>query len=96
VPVEVGVVHVDKVGYRVVGGLGVRDEAGLARAAVSLARAMLEASRALGKPAGSVKVDWGDATMVVGVRNGEVVAIVVAEQAEQVPAAASGRAGVVA
>ncbi len=85
--VDVGVVHVDSVGYRVVGGVGARDERLLAWAVVDLARAMIAASRSLGKPAGTVKIDWDGATLLVSVKNGEVVGVVIEERAGGAPAA---------
>ncbi len=90
--VEVTVVHVDKLGYRVAGGSRVFDEAGLARAVVALARGMVAVSRALGMPAGSVKIDWDGATMVVGVKNGEVYAVLVSSGGVEAPGTIAGRA----
>lgn len=86
--VDVGVVQVDGTGYRVVGGVGVRDEGLLARGVVELARGLVAVSRALGVPARSVQVNLEGAVLVVGLRKDSVVGVVLEEAGEAPP---SGR-----
>ena len=84
--VDVGVVQVDSTGYRVVGGVGVRDEGLLARGVVELARGLVAVSRALGVPARSVQVNLDGAVIVVGVRRDGVVGVVLEDHGEGAPA----------
>jgi len=88
-PVQVGVVHVDRTGYRVVGAIDSPNDRAVADSILLLAKAAVAAARALRRPVGTVKVDWPGGSLVVKVRDGEVVGVVV-EEYEEAPGLVGG------
>jgi len=85
-PVNVGVVHVDRAGYRVVGSIDSPNDRAVADSVLLLAKGAVAAARALRRPVGTVKVDWPGGSLIVQVRDGEVIGVVVEERQEQVQA----------
>ncbi|MCE4624240.1 MAG: hypothetical protein F7C35_00025 [Desulfurococcales archaeon] len=75
------VVDIDGYGHRVYPSEGEPWDKKLAEAVELLARASYALSRELGKPIGTVKIDWGDSTAIVKVGRGKVIGVIVEEQA---------------
>ena len=82
------VVNVDSSGYRVYPSQGDPWDKELAEAVVLVARASYALSRELGKPIGTVKVDWPDGTTAIIRVGGQSVTGIVVEQGGQAPSTA--------
>ncbi len=73
------VVEVDKYGYRVAPSSGAPWDKELAEAIVMVAKAGYLLSKALGKPTGTIKIDWHDSLAVIKLQDGRVQSIIVEE-----------------
>ncbi len=73
------VVEVDKYGYRVAPSSGAPWDKELADAVVMVAKAGYLLSKALGKPIGTIKIDWHDSLAVIKLQDGRVQSIIVEE-----------------
>ncbi len=85
VPIEYGVIHVDKSGYRVAGSLDVLDDKTAATGILEIARGAVALAKALRRPVATITVNWPGGSGVVKVRNGEVVAVLLEESKSSIP-----------
>lgn len=75
------IVNVDSLGHRVYPQQGEPWDRSLARAVELVARASYALSKELGRPIGTVKIDWPDgATAIVRVGDGSVTGIIIEPQ----------------
>ena len=84
-PVDYGVIQVDRTGYRVVGKIDVIDDKMAAQAILEIARGAIALARAMQKPVSTITVNWPGGSGVIKVKNQEVVALLVEESAPTVP-----------
>lgn len=90
------VVSVDSLGHRVYPKQGEPWDKSLARAVELVARASYALSRELGRPIGTVKIDWPDgATAIVRVGDGTITGVIIEPPQHAAPGGArqSGLAG---
>ena len=84
--VDYGVVHVDKMGYRVAGTLDILDDKGVAHSIVEIARGAVGLARGINKPLGTVTVNWNSGTAIIKIKDGEIISIILDEKIPEPPA----------
>lgn len=82
---EYGVIHVDKSGYRIAGGLEVLDDKSAAAGVLEVARGAVALSKAVRRPIASITVHWPGGSGVVKVKDGEVLAVLIEESNTPIP-----------
>ncbi len=88
------VVEIDHYGHRVAPSNGEPWDKELANAVAMVAKAVFVLSKTLGKPTGSIKIDWGGSLAVVKVSNGRIQSIIIDETSGEAPKTSSAYSSV--
>lgn len=89
-PIEYGVIQVDKTGYRTAGSIEAIDDRAAAAGVVEIARGAVALARALRKPVATITVSWPGGSGVVKVKDGEVIAVLLEESKSEIPSGTYG------